>query len=304
MRSLGAIAAAVFAMAIAGRAHAFQCTQGSSNDFVSIYWTTRLIPVAFRGGASTTIPSEALDRILRDSFNAWTSASCSDIEFEFRPIVADDPPYDSLLCEGKRSEKTVFDKAVGLDQVSQVVIVHDCWTEDHDSSVLALTTMTYGARDGVIRYGVIEINERRSIETQGFAFEEVTSQPSCRAQGDVFDLAAVVTHEVGHFLGLGHTDMRGLTVSSGDRPTMTAIVDPCDTDFATISADDLDGLCYIYPRGQGARQCLPLPEQETPYITTVAFGCQSTPGGGGDVLVSGLLGLLCAMTCSKPRSRR
>lgn len=302
-----ALVAAVATLAVtlgAGPAEAFLCTAGNSNAFVSIHWDTRAIPVAIRGGASTTIPADALDRLLRAAFAEWSGRACSDVGFDFGPVVADEPPYDNLLCTGARDTKSTFDAAVGLDRISQVVMVHDCWP--HDESILALTTMTFGARDGVIRYGVIEVNERRPPATTGFVFQEVDTPETCRqSAGDVYDLGAVVTHEVGHFLGLAHTDVRGTL--PGDRPSMTAIVEPCDPDFRSLSADDVDGLCYVYPASQGARQCLPLPDQDGPYIESTAFGCTTAPGrepGGLLVMVVALFVGRRAKACSAARSRR
>lgn len=303
-RVIRGAAAAILAAALATSAYAFVCTPGESNVFVSIHWDTREIPVAIRSGASTTIPAETYERIVRESFDAWSSFGCSDVDFDFRPIVADTPAYDDVLGEGLRStQKSAFDAKVGLDDVSQVVLVHDNWP--HQDNILALTTMTFGARDGVIRYGVIEINERKAGGLEGFVFREVTGVESCLQEGDAYDLGAVLTHEVGHFLGLAHTDV--VDSRPGERPTMTAVVEPCDPDFRSLSTDDVDGLCYVYPVSLGARQCLPLPDQVGPYIQSTAFGCSGWgPAASGELAVLGAaLGLIVRRrTCRAARSGR
>lgn len=303
-RVIRGAAAALLAGALASSAYAFVCTPGESNVFVSIHWDTREIPVAIRSGASTTIPAETYERIVRESFLAWSSFGCSDVKFDFRPVVADTPAYDDVLGEGLRTtQKAAFDAKVGLDDVSQVVLVHDNWP--HQDNILALTTMTFGARDGVIRYGVIEVNERKAGSLEGFVFREVTSVDDCLQAGDAYDLGAVLTHEVGHFLGLAHTDV--VSSRAGDRPTMTAVVEPCDPDFRSLSTDDVDGLCYVYPKSLGARQCLPLPDQVDPYIQSTPFGCDAAgPSGLGAIGALGAaLGLIVRRrTCRAARSRR
>jgi MYXO-CTERM domain-containing protein len=55
---------------------------------------------------------------------------------------------------------------------------------------------------------------------------------------DVSDLANVVTHEAGHFLGLGHSEIPGTTMST------TAFLG--DTDKRTLEADDRAGVCAVY----------------------------------------------------------
>ena len=128
------------------------------------------------------------------------------------------------------------------------------------------------------------------------------------------DLRAVLTHEVGHFIGLAHTDKvlddhdQPLTLDR--QPTMTASVLPCDVWFRTLEVDDLEGLCTIYPEGRSARQCGTLPDQVGSYVTSVPFGCTSAGEGLGPLTLSLLPALLFLMrrrgreACSSHRSER
>lgn len=56
----------------------------------------------------------------------------------------------------------------------------------------------------------------------------------------VVDLANVVTHEAGHFLGLGHSNVGGATMSAN------ALLG--ETSKRSLEQDDRDGLCSIYAR--------------------------------------------------------
>ena len=61
------------------------------------------------------------------------------------------------------------------------------------------------------------------------------------------NLPAALTHELGHFLGLGHTDVPGAT--------MTAVQDR-GADGATLEPDDLVGVCELYPASCLGREAL------------------------------------------------
>jgi hypothetical protein len=54
-----------------------------------------------------------------------------------------------------------------------------------------------------------------------------------------FDLASIVTHEAGHFLGLAHATLPGATMYASAKPATTTL--------RTLAQDDIEGICTIYP---------------------------------------------------------
>ena len=69
----------------------------------------------------------------------------------------------------------------------------------------------------------------------------VTSTTGCA--GDKYDLRSVVTHELGHVLGLGHATEYG-----GNDLTMSPNLTPCNAASRSLGAGDLAGL-YVKHRG-------------------------------------------------------
>lgn len=65
------------------------------------------------------------------------------------------------------------------------------------------------------------------------------------------DLLSVLTHEAGHFLGLAH--------SSAPEATMDPVY-PGGTDLRTPAADDILGICTVYPADRSAAgECTGIP---------------------------------------------
>ena len=85
-------------------------------------------------------------------------------------------------------------------------------------------------------------------------------EPDCFYQ----DLQNTITHEAGHFVGLAHSNVAGATMN----PTTS----PGETAKRSLSADDIAGVCAIYPEAKG--------------------GCGCGGGGGGTGLAALLLAAL------------
>jgi len=71
---------------------------------------------------------------------------------------------------------------------------------------------------------------------------------SLDGRGGSYDLLNVLTHEVGHFLGLDHSPIRSAT--------MTPEVAPGQTRLRSLSADDIAGAATLYPSSAAKRGSL------------------------------------------------
>jgi hypothetical protein len=148
-----------------------------------------------------------------------------------------------------------------------------CW--DHDARYLALTTTTYRVETGEIVDADIEVNGTSEGALGGFPFTCVDPPaPTCRRvdqAGCIFmDLRNTLTHEVGHVLGFAH--------DPGVESSMNGQASAGETSKRTLHADDVAGLCAVYPRGAPTSTC-----GESGGCATPRDG----PGGGLAMLAAG-----------------
>ena len=141
--------------------------------------------------------------------------------------------------------------------------LHDCW--DHGASLLAVTLLTYDANGGALLDADVEINGAISylslVDSPPCTPGNVT--PSCVGN----DVQAIVTHELGHALGLDH--------SPDPSSTMYAVAPLGETSKRILDPASKQFLCDVYPPGLASRDCS-LPDGGTE--PTADAG---DPGGGG-----------------------
>lgn len=153
-----------------------------------------------------------------DALTAWGSVAGS--------------PFDFNLEDGFRGGLGTGQR---LDGISDVCMVDHDW--QFDQSFLAITLVTYDAVTGEIWDADVLLN----ADKHRFGFGE-------SAAGQ-YDAASVVTHEVGHLVGLGHSEV--------GEATMYAYSHPRETDKRSLAPDDEQGLAALY-MGQamdGAASC-------------------------------------------------
>lgn len=143
----------------------------------------------------------------------------------------------------------------------------DCW--DGSSALLATTTVTFDHATGRIFDADIEFNGADHVFT-------AVDSPVCRdgalSQRCVAtDIQNTATHEVGHFLGLGHT--------SAPASTMNESASMGERSKRSIDEGTRSFLCAAYPPDAPPDDCVvrPVVEELGPAAPT---GCSTTPWPG------------------------
>lgn len=178
-----------------------------------VHWIDYDITVGLdRGAPSRTVASDGVREALQAAVDAWNEVG--DLPVRFRVVTTLDPAVRVRFCRGR-------------------------WTGELDD--LGKAVFTADVRTGIVASATVEINE---CDRSFLAPDEV--------EDGRFDLQAVLTHELGHVLGLAHSDDPNSLMSFRGG---TAGV-------RTPKADDRAGIAIIY--GPAANRREPPPAVQVP----------------------------------------
>ena len=196
---------------------AHQCvTEG-----MPLHWPSPCLRYAVQrdGSPKAGIDGEAFQRRVEQAFEAWEGATCPGggsprFHAQFQGFVA---------CAAR---ETVCGSA---DENVNVMMLHDEGWPDA-SSVIGLTTPSGGTESGLLFDADLEIN------SQDFDF----SAAAMTSGG--LKLEQVLAHEVGHFLGLGHSD--------APEALMSIHYQMLPRSAQLLTDDDIAAVCLAYPPGE------------------------------------------------------
>ncbi len=158
-------------------------------------------------------PDSERQRIRRhpEAFATWEAVTSADIEFDF--------------------EGTIAERSVGLDGTNLITFADD--SDLLGTTTLAATFSWFRIESGdvVFREADIAFNPVFDLTTSG--------------EANRFDIQGVLTHEIGHMLGLDHSGI----ISS----VMAPFASPEQIDQRTLQYDDMAGVGEIYPNADFAR---------------------------------------------------
>ncbi|HEX9297986.1 MAG TPA: matrixin family metalloprotease [Polyangiaceae bacterium] len=170
-----------------------------------------------------------------------------------------------------------------------IVFRDDAWIEKAGSNTLALTTVTFNVNTGELYDADIELNSHLTAAGKTFLSTD-TPVPE-----NAFDLPSILTHEVGHFLGLAHST-QVCSADGLDCPTMNSVYRMGSDVFRTLEADDIAGVCAIYAQGRDAADnaCTPRHGFSDECGSAAHKGCSTAPIGrrtSGGMMVVAVFGL-------------
>jgi len=229
-------------------------------------WFDRCSSVALLPRAKNSIPEETIRTTIQRSFDTWSRVTC---DGESVGVVGELIDADATESEPRHS-------SVGSNQnVIMFVDSQSVWrARMNPTAAIGLTSVFHSKKTGRILGADMEINDWNV--TLGVC--RGTCPPT------VTDLENVLTHEVGHYYGLGHV--------SDEEATMYFQAPAGDVQKRDLAPDDEAGLCDTYPAGTFPSACTGSVFKDM--YADDGCGC-SVPGHGGGAsrgwigLVFGLL---------------
>jgi hypothetical protein len=269
---------------------------------VCLFWPRRDLHWSLNEAGTADVPMEELESALERSFQAWSDEECSDLSFVYDGRTErGDVGFDSKATDN-------FNLIIFRDRSCSAVVpsgdpcesdadpfacanAYGCWA--HSTSVIALTTTSYNRHVGNVVDADMEFNASPSGGGTRFRFTATTATtPACTRsdQQDCVDtdLQNTATHEAGHFFGLSH--------SPEADATMYASAPMGETSKRSLDADDVQGLCDIYPAGGPPTTCTP--------SGRIVVAPSSASSSSGCASVSASAWLLAALGAGLRRRRR
>jgi len=192
--------------------------EGCFDRGVPLYHQSQCVPYHLLSRESAALPRAALSNAFAKAFSAWTStnATCS--------------PGVSGIELAPVTDTKIVDYQTGQRGNNVFGVVQGPWPHAGGSDTLSLATLTFDVDTGQIYDADMEI--------RGDLPWSLAGQPSAES----YDLQAVLTHEVGHVLGLAHAQNTDAVMA----PSYSA----GSISQRALSADDQQAICAIYPDRQ------------------------------------------------------
>lgn len=188
---------------------------GCPTEGAKLFWPSSCISYATNRLGTEDLDPEETRAVIKKTFLAWSDVECADGSIARMTFQERDP----VRCKKSQYNKTGANLNVVLFQDND-------WKYRGIDGTLAKTSVTYNDDTGEIYDADIEVNTANNTVT--ISDEKIE-----------YDLQAIFTHEVGHFIGIAH--------SPNPSAVMFASYSPGSTIQRTLHPDDIEAVCAIYP---------------------------------------------------------
>jgi hypothetical protein len=215
---------------------------GCVTEGLPLYWPTSCVSHSVQRNATKWASLQEATRVIDAAFDTWVASTCPGTSGRPSLRFVTTGPVACGAQEFNDGDQTIGGNA------NIIVFNDDSWdvvdTGGDAEATLALTTVTYDKRNGEILDADISVNGQNMLST-------ATPVPT-----NAYDLQSLISHEVGHFIGLAHSPTP--CASAHACPTMRSVYPKGDDSFRTLEADDIAGVCTVYPPDRAADpSCVP-----------------------------------------------
>lgn len=178
-------------------------------------WSFKSMPVGWmlNANCSADLSFEACEQAQKDSFDTWSNVSCSTMMWRYLGTTSELNHEDWGGWTGKS------------DGINLMAWQEDSWPNDLDGAIAVTAPIQ---ANGTFRDTDILYN--------GYDFRW-----GVNGEWNKMDIAHIATHEIGHAIGLDHSETREATMYYATSSGLTT--------SRTLHQDDINGICSIYPLG-------------------------------------------------------
>lgn len=214
------------------------------------YWPDPCLRYAVQldGSPRLGIDADEVQAMVAEAFDTWKQVECPggghpSFETVFQGFVA---------CNEQQAVCAAYD-----ENVNTIMFQDETWTAGEENAA-GLTTPLGSTISGFLIDADVEFNS---------AFFEETGMMMSQ-----LDLRRVMAHEIGHFLGLAHSKAPGALMSTYYYQISMDEV---------ITADDIEGICAIYPPSAEPLVCeTSSPAYDECSTSAITSSCKLSPTAG------------------------
>jgi len=235
-----------------------------------LFWNDPCLSYAVDGRGSVWMELNEIEDSVNAAFETWETAACPGGS---TPNLVFKPSMQPSSC--KRPE---FNTVGNVNTIAFLDPWEDpCRDQDdlpYDPRAFAVTIVWHNTTTGEILDADMMINDLRFVPG-GSAGGPYADCPDTGCVGADADLRGIVTHEAGHFIGIGHCNP--IDKDDPDDPcvvaTMFSMAERNAVEKRSLAPDDIDAVCDIYPPGNLDESCTAIP------IGGLELNCETTESG-------------------------
>jgi hypothetical protein len=179
-----------------------------------VFWSNLCVGYSLQRDASKYATLDQATQLAAQAFQAWSQVKCADGR------------APSIFAQNNGpAECTAVQYNANQRNQHLIVFRDEAWPHTDQSNTLGYTRLRVGLETGRIYDADMEINSSDYVLV-------VDRAPI----GNEFDLASIMTHEAGHFLGLAHSADPNAIMFTHYHVGSTV-----------PTQDDIDGICTMYP---------------------------------------------------------